>query len=87
MLDVLLGESKGINRDFPAHIRYACCYWVDHLGQAGDILHRLRDDGEVHLFFKEHFLHWLEALSLMDTVSNEVVMVGNLEALLKVGSR
>ncbi len=83
MSDVLLGESEGIDRDFPAHIRYACFYWVDHLCQAGDIPDGLRDDGELQVFLKEHFLHWLEALNLMNMISHGVV----LEALLKVGSR
>ncbi|KAF3152699.1 hypothetical protein TWF569_002998 [Orbilia oligospora] len=56
-------------------IRYACTYWVDHLCEVkcGDDdgngeLDILSDGGEVHQFLTEHFLHWLEALSLMKSI-------------------
>jgi hypothetical protein len=31
---VLLDEQASFNQDPLVHIRYACCYWVDHLCQA-----------------------------------------------------
>ena len=36
------------------------------------------------MFLKKHFLHWLEALSLMDMMSEGFFMVGDLETLLSV---
>ena len=44
----------------------------------------LFDNGQVHTFLKKHFLHWLEALSLMGNVSDGVVMVRTLESMLTV---
>jgi hypothetical protein len=68
-----------------ARIRYACVYWIDHLCEIGSSLHHeidLHDDGEIHTFLKNHFLHWLEALSLMRHMSSGVAMIRKLENLL-----
>lgn len=74
-------------QDLLTPIRYACCYWVDHLRQVSH-LHQdeisLFDGGKVHIFLLEHFLHWLEALGLMGEVSKAVLMIADLQSLLKV---
>jgi hypothetical protein len=81
----LFDELNGVDQEPLAHIRYACCYWVDHLqacqGQIG-----LRDNGEVHVFLQEHFLHWLEALSLMKKMSESVRVVTALLSIFTVSS-
>lgn len=69
-------------------VQYACCYWIDHLERINH--HRpvkddlLEDGGLIHMFFREHFLHWLEVLSLIGKMSEGVIMVTKLEAFLKV---
>jgi hypothetical protein len=68
-------------------IRYACVYWIDHLCEIDRSLHHqagLYDNGTIDLFLKKHFLHWLEALSLMRSISSGVVMIKKLENLLTV---
>ncbi len=30
----------------------------------------LRDGGPIYVFWENHFLHWLEALSLVDSISS-----------------
>src|SRR5947209_19273166 len=80
----LLGEID-VNQGPLANSRYACSYWVDHLCQARhqdqiDLL----DGGKVLTFLQKHFLHWLEALSLMGNISEGAAMVRNLEFLLTV---
>ena len=70
-----------------ARIRYACVYWVDHLCEIHDNLQSrvdLCDNGMIDVFLKRHFLHWLEALSLMKSMSNGVVMLRKLESMLAV---
>lgn len=58
-----------LNQYLPAHVQYACRYWVDHLQRAeGDV----KDDDQVHVFLKRHFLHWLEALGLLGKLSEGV---------------
>jgi hypothetical protein len=70
-----------------ARIRYACIYWVDHLCEIHDNLQSrvdLCDNGMIDVFLKKHFLHWLEALSLMKSMSSGVVMIRKLESMLAV---
>ena len=83
-------DDRMIGRCLSSEIRYACRYWIDHLDQAHPTDHEqagLCDDGSVHGFLKEHFLHWLEALSLMQAMSEGVLMVAKLRRLIKVSSR
>ncbi|KAJ5648437.1 hypothetical protein N7490_004809 [Penicillium lividum] len=58
-----------VNQYLPAHVGYACRYWVDHLQRAdADV----EDVGQVHRFLKKQFLYWLEALSLLGKISEGV---------------
>ena len=60
----------------PAELQYACLYWVRHI-QKGES--QLQDDGEVHVFLQKHLLHWLEALSLMQKISDGVLALISLD--------
>ena len=44
----------------------------------------IRDDGEVHIFLMKHFLHWFEALSLMDHIAEVIKFVDVLQSLIAV---
>ena len=71
----------------PSHIRYACRYWVEHLGQISPSRHRevgLTDGGRVHQFLKEKFLHWLEAMSWLRWTSESVLIMLKLKTLILV---
>ncbi|PMD32232.1 hypothetical protein L207DRAFT_572057 [Hyaloscypha variabilis F] len=72
-------DAKMMRKSLPPHVQYACLYWVYHLERSKD---RVRDGGQVHLFLKRHFLHWLEALSLMGKISESIAMIGSLRSLL-----
>jgi NACHT domain len=83
----LLDEVLDVNQGLLACIRYICCYWVNHIHDAGHLLYDqigLYDGGNVHIFLQNHFLHWLEALSLVRDMSNGIVLVRALESMLKV---
>ena len=84
---ILIDQVNSINPDPLAQIRYACIYWVGHLGEVDRSLREkiLHDDGEVHGFLEKHFLHWLEALSLMRNAGSGVVMIRKLRNLLAEG--
>jgi len=75
-----------VQQRLPQELQYACRYWVGHLRRSNAKL----SDGEsplhdrVHTFLKEHFLHWLEALSLMGNMSDGVLMVKTLDSMLTV---
>ncbi|CAG9939393.1 unnamed protein product [Clonostachys rosea f. rosea IK726] len=55
--------------------QYACVYWVYHQQQAG-----LQDQGNgpVYTFLERHFLHWLEALSLLGRATDSLSMISEL---------
>ena len=74
-------ESNTVSHYLPAHVQYACRYWVYHLHQ-GNI--DLSDNGPIHIFLQEHFLHWLEALSLVRKMSEGVLMVKILQSMVNV---
>ncbi|KAF8244588.1 hypothetical protein K440DRAFT_471685, partial [Wilcoxina mikolae CBS 423.85] len=72
----LISEMKyGAVNILPLDFQYACRYWVHHL-QGSDV--KLHDNDQVHTFLRKHFLHWLEALSLIGKISDGVLMVRSL---------
>ncbi|KAG4444050.1 hypothetical protein IFR05_000510 [Cadophora sp. M221] len=78
---ITIDQVKQPDPDPLAAVRYSCLYWVDHLleSQKGDNTIRDLEDSPVHIFFRQYFLHWLEALSLLKSVSEGVVMIRKLE--------
>ena len=70
--------------------RYACVYWVDHLsascGQDEYTRRTLSDNGPVHNLLTRHFLHWLEALSLLKEIPAGIVALLALESLVSHSS-
>jgi hypothetical protein len=69
--------------------RYACIYWIDHLGDsslasAAASSVNLRDGGAVYEFLREKYLYWLEALSLCKSLSKGTVSIAKLKALVDV---
>ncbi|KAJ5116331.1 WD40 repeat-like protein [Penicillium angulare] len=71
---------------------YSCVYWIDHLCEAKSDLtavdnHRKMDtrDENIMVFLEKHFLHWLEALSLLKSIPKGVVAIMKLLSLLEVG--
>jgi len=70
-----------IDACIPSDIQYACQYWVYHLKQGRGII---CDDDQVHSFLTRHFLHWLEALSLIGRLSESIGMIDNLVVMVEV---
>jgi hypothetical protein len=69
--------------------RYSCIYWVDHLchwNPSSSANHRvkLQDGGAVDEFVRKKYLYWLEALSLCKSMSEGIVSMAKLEALIQV---
>ncbi|KAI0387782.1 hypothetical protein F5Y04DRAFT_240976 [Hypomontagnella monticulosa] len=83
--DYEIREELGITPPDPdplAPLRYSCSHWVDHLVMAcsASYLHHedIQDNGTVHIFFKKHYLHWLEALSLLKAIPNGITTISKL---------
>jgi NACHT domain/Heterokaryon incompatibility protein (HET) len=69
--------------------RYSCIYWVDHLcdwnsNSCANHKVDLQDGGMVDVFVRKKFLYWLEALSLCRSMSEGVLSMAKLEALIQV---
>lgn len=68
--------------------RYSCIYWADHLCDSNPTDRNsrqdeeLRDGGTLHAFFKDKYLYWLEALSLLRGMSEGVIATQKLKTLL-----
>jgi hypothetical protein len=68
-------------------LRYPCVYWVDHLDRCSpskNAIEDLQDSGAVDHSFRDDFLYWLEAISLLRSVSKGVASIQKLENLLKI---
>ncbi|KAI2981556.1 WD40 repeat-like protein [Aspergillus niger CBS 101883] len=65
------------NPDPLVSVRYACRYWVYHLEQSGSTSTDMED---ILSFFNTHFLHWLEAMSLLGRFPDIVRLVGQLKS-------
>jgi len=67
--------------------RYSCVYWIDHLldcDPTRNAVNDLQADGSVVRFLRRSYLYWLEALSHCRSMSEGVVSMAKLEALLQV---
>jgi len=73
-------EERIIQGYISSDLRYACCYWVQHLQTSGSDL--LFED--VYKFLKEHLLHWLEALIWLGKASEGVLLLSALRSLVQV---
>lgn len=69
-------DPSVVNMYLPAHVEYACLYWVYHIGQSKGRV----TEAQIDLFLQRHLLHWLEALCLLKKIRASIAM---LDALLK----
>ncbi|KAH8705555.1 WD40-repeat-containing domain protein [Talaromyces proteolyticus] len=67
-----------IEKCIPPELQYACLHWENHLLKSETAIY---DKDIVHEFLKEHLLHWLEALSLMENVSESILIMNSLISL------
>ena len=84
---ISIDQVKQPDPDPLAAIRYSCLYWVDHLLDCqtrDDKIPNLKNSGSVYNFLRQYFLYWLEALSLMRSLSSGIVLTMKLEVWLQV---
>ncbi|KAK5991625.1 Vegetative incompatibility protein HET-E-1 [Cladobotryum mycophilum] len=66
-------------------VRYSCVYWIDHLhacSPSENTKDDLKEGGLIYEFLRHHFLHWLEALSLLHGISKGILSIARLRDLL-----
>lgn len=74
-------NERTLSDKLAPEVRYACQYWVYHVQKAED---NLVDHDQVHRFLQHHFLHWLEALSLIERASESLQNIRILQSLCQV---
>ncbi|KAJ5718705.1 hypothetical protein N7488_004351 [Penicillium malachiteum] len=68
-----------------APAEYACIHWVDHLGACKDsVTYRfsLKNKETLDTFLQQKYLHWLEALSILGSLSDGIRAIKRLEGLI-----
>lgn len=75
-----------------AAVRYSCVYWVEHLREwvgKNTLVNSNHFDtsNAIDRFLRQHYLHWLEALSLIGSISEGVHSVVHLKGILEVRSQ
>jgi hypothetical protein len=74
-------DLRQLGKSIPSQIQYACMHWAYHQTQVDP---ELSDENEAYDFLTTHFLHWLEALSLIDRVEECLDSLRSLARWLKV---
>ncbi|CAI7586026.1 unnamed protein product [Penicillium glandicola] len=72
-------DRRTIDRCLSVELQYSCRYWAHHLERSQDL------DAVVHdafLFFRKHFLHWVEAMSILGVVSEVVGILDRLQLVI-----
>ncbi|XRM43127.1 hypothetical protein ABZX51_006329 [Aspergillus tubingensis] len=78
---VASAEVQIPNPDPLVSVRYACRYWVYNLEQSGSTPTDMED---ILFFLNKHFLHWLEAMSLLGSFPDIVRLVCQLISISEV---
>ncbi|KAL4733015.1 NACHT and WD40 domain protein [Aspergillus similis] len=72
-------DPLDIYKCLPSELQYSCRYWIYHLKNSHVLSSNI---DEVQLFLQKHFLHWMEAMSLLGLVSEMMGMLDNLQMML-----
>ncbi|KAJ5767600.1 vegetative incompatibility protein HET-E-1 [Penicillium manginii] len=75
-------DQQVIEEKLPKEARYAVLYWVHHLRRSQPST--VNDEGQVLRFLQNHLLHWLEALILLEEISEGIKLIGELQVLFNV---
>jgi hypothetical protein len=78
-------ENEHLEKNLPLFVQYSVRYWVEHLSRsclAGEGWHG--DKAKLLSFLQTFFLNWLEALSLMKSITDAVSMIGLLQEKIRV---
>lgn len=70
-----------LDENLPPALQYACRYWIYHVERSMIPLH---DEDDVHVFLQKHFLHWIEAMSLMGVSNETMSLLGSLVTVVAV---
>lgn len=76
-------DHRIIDKVISPELRYSCRYWAHHLLRSKDINSVLHD---AISFLQKHFLHWVEAMSILSLVSEILGIIDRLQLEMPVSS-
>lgn len=76
-------DAQLISRYLPPELQYACRYWIHHISRSGDLI---AQTDYVLAFLEVHFLHWMEAMSILGFVSEVIGGMMTLKSVLQVSA-
>ncbi|GMG38397.1 unnamed protein product [Aspergillus oryzae] len=74
-------DPLDIYKCLPSELQYSCRYWTYHLKNSHALSTNIED---VRLFLQKHFLHWMEAMSLLGLISEIIDMLDSLRTLVSI---
>ncbi|KAL4949059.1 hypothetical protein BDW69DRAFT_198408 [Aspergillus filifer] len=73
-------DPKFIQQCLPSALQYSCRYWIYHLARSKDPTSHINN---VLAFLEKHFLHWVEAMSLLGYTSEVLEGISNLQSAIR----
>lgn len=70
-------DQKAVDDALPQAVKYACRFWVTHVEEGHSAF---LDHDRLLGFLRQQFLYWLEAMSLMNMVSEAITAITRLVA-------
>ncbi|KAL2864135.1 WD domain protein [Aspergillus lucknowensis] len=77
-------DPKSIDRCLPPELQYSCRYWIHHLAHSKDPIGQIDN---ILAFLNEHFLHWVEVMSILGYISEVVKNIGTLQSVVRDAKR
>lgn len=74
-------DTNSFNHYLPPELQYACRYWAHHLLESLDPVTELI---KAFSFLEKHFLHWMEAMSVLGIISEVVGIIKRLQSVIPV---
>ncbi|KAL4887988.1 hypothetical protein BDV59DRAFT_196838 [Aspergillus ambiguus] len=71
-------DPLDIHKCLPSELQYSCHYWTHHLKNSHALTSNIE---EVRLLLQKHFLHWMEAMSLLGLISEMMGMLDILQTM------
>ncbi|KAH8703496.1 WD40-repeat-containing domain protein [Talaromyces proteolyticus] len=72
-------DPQSIHQHIPPELQYSCRYWTYHLEKSEAPSSEMED---ILFFLQEHFLHWVEAMSLLGAAMELVGMINLLQTII-----
>ena len=76
-------DPATINDRLSPAFQYSCQYWIQHVQHSKS---EIQDEDDVHSFLRKHFLHWIEAMSLINRLAQVIEQLRILQSLVSVSS-